>query len=259
MEVNILGSITNTHYPRMKKAEYEKLKKEINREYFYNYYLNNCNDYICKKFNINLSTVSRLVKDFEIKLTDEQIRQKIKIATEQKCLERYGVVNPFASKKVQEKIKETNIAKYGVENPFAAEEIKNKIKQTSLEKYGVKYTSQSSEVKQKIRETCLEKYGVDNYAKTQECRQKTIETLLERYGRDNVGQFGSPEHEAAIIEKYGVNNVGSLEEIKEKSRQTSFAKYGVTHYSKTTEFHKRLRKRYRYEEQYFDSLPEVAV
>lgn len=254
-----MGSTVSISRPRIKKADYENLKKNIDKEYFYIFYLNNCNDYVCKEFEINLSTLYKLLKDFEIKLTAEQLKHKNKIASEQKCLELFGKRSSFAVEATKAKIKETNFNKYGVVNPFAAEEVKNKIKQTNVDRYGVEYTSQSPEVKQKIKAACLKKYGVDNYAKTAECRQKMEATLLNRYGRVDIGQFGTPEHKTALINKYGTDCISTLDEIKEKAKQTSLSKYGVTHYSKTTEFHQRLHKRYSYGDQYFDSLPEVAI
>ena len=256
----ILGSVVNVHRPRMKKAEYEALKQKLAKDdYFYNFYLNNCNDYVCREFNINLSTVYKLVKDLEIELSPEQIKYKNKIAGEQKCLETFGVTNPFASEQVQDRIKEANLSKYGVENVFAADEIKNKIAQTTLEKYGVENVAQSAEVKQKIKNTCLAKYGVENYAQTAECREKVLDTLLKRYGRTDVGCFGSPEHTKAILEKYGTVYVTQRPEVQEKARQTSLEKFGVTHYSKTLNFHNKIRKRYVYDSQAFDSLPELAI
>ena len=231
-----MGSVTSVHRPRMKKSEYESLKNNINKEHFYNFYLNNCNDYVCSEFNINLNTVYKLLKDFDIKLTKEQVRYKNKIASEQKSLEKLGVKNPFSLTEVQAKVIETNLTKYGVENVFAAEEIKNKIKKANLENYGVEYVSQRQDVKQKVKNTCLEKYGVENFAKTLECREKAVSTMLNKYGRANLGQFGSQENAEAMIRKYGVE-----------------------HYSKTLDFHIKARKHYIYENFTFDSLPELAV
>jgi hypothetical protein len=249
------------HYPRLKKSEYEALKKTLDKEYFYNFYLNNCNDYVCKEFRINLSTLYSLIKDLEIALTKEQKRHRNKISGEQKCLEAFGAANPFSTKAVQDKIKEVNLTKYGVENVFAAEEIKEKIKHTSLSRYGVEYTSQSQEVKQKIKDTCLEKYGVDNYAKTDECQEKIRQTNLVRYGVEASAQDPSVRAKAkqTCLERYGVESTMCLPEVQAKSRQTSLARYGATHYSKTFEFHNRIRKRYIFKDEAFDSLPELAV
>ncbi len=233
-----MGSIVSTHRPRMKKAEYEIFKKNLDKDYFYDFYLNNCNDYVCTEFNLNLSTLYRLIKELGIELTDEQKKQRNKVAGEQKSLETFGVKNPFGAEKVKAKIKETNLDRYGAENPFASEEIKNKIKQSNLDKYGVEYISQSTGIKQKVETTCFEKYGVSRYSKTAECKEKTKQ---------------------AILDKYGVYSTSSLPEVREKTKRTNIEKYGTDCFFKTLEFHKKAYKRYIYDNQAFDSLPELAV
>ena len=195
-----MSSLVSTHRPRIKKAEYEALKNNLNKDYFYSFYLNNCNDFVCAEFNINLSTLYRLVKDLGIELTKEQLKYRNKIASEQKCLETFGVKNPFSAEEVKAKIRETNLNIYGAENPFAAEEIKDKIKQSNLSKYGVEYVSQRTDIKQKVEETCFKKYGVSRYSKTEECKEKTKQ---------------------AIMNRYGVHSTSVLPEVREKTKQTN--------------------------------------
>lgn len=231
-----MGSSVTVKKPRLKKDEYEMLKQKIGSEQFYTYYLNNGNEAVCQYFGISLGTMYRLLKDFNIKLTQDQKVNRNKIATEQIILAKYGVNSAFEIPMAQEKIKNTNLKHYGVENPFQATEVKNKIKQTCLNKYGVEYAAQAKSIKDKIKQTCIETYGVDNYAKTAECRDKIIKTCLDRYGRSNIGQFGSPEHLKAIIDKYGVE-----------------------YYSQTQEARQKQRVFYKYDSEYFDSLPELAV
>lgn len=233
-----MGSLVEVHRPRMKKAEYEALKKNLDREYFYDFYLHNCNDYVCTEFNINLSTLYRLIKDFGIELTKDQLKYRNKIASEQKCIETFGVKNPFGAEEVKAKIRDTNLNKYGAENPFASEEIKDKIKQTHLDKYGVEYISQSAEIKQKVEETCLKRYGAVKYSKTNECKEKTKQ---------------------AILDKYGVYSTTLLPEVQTKRAQTNIERYGVDCFFKTLDFHKKAYKHYIYNDQSFDSLPELAV
>lgn len=233
-----LGSLVEVHRPRIKKVEYEALKNNLDKEYFYSFYLNNCNDYVCAEFNINLSTLYKLVKDFGIELTKDQLKYRNKIASEQKCVEAFGVKNPFGAETVKAKIRETNLDRYGVANPFASEEIKNRIKQSNLDNYGVEYISQSAEVKQKVEETCFKRYGVARYSKTDECKEKTKQ---------------------AILNKYGVYSTSILPDVREKTRQTNIEKYGTDCFFKTLDFHKKAYKRYIYDSQAFDSLPELAV
>ena len=62
-------------------------------------------------------------------------------------LQKYGGIG-FASKEMQEKLKQQMLERYGVENPFQAEEVKEKIKRTNLERYGVECVLQREEVQQ---------------------------------------------------------------------------------------------------------------
>lgn len=256
-----MGSKVTLHRARIKKSEYEALKNSLDCDYFYNFYLNNCNDYVCREFNINLSTVYMLVRDFDISLTAEQKKYRNKISGEQKCLEIHGVLNPFAAKSVQEKIKETNLSKYGVENIFAADCTKDKIKQTNLERYGTEYASQNKDVIQKTRDTNFARYGVYNYAQTDECKEKSKKTCLERYGVEHSLQSKEVREKGVqtCLERYGVEHTACLPEVQEKAKLTSLARFGATHYSRTFDFHNRIRKHYICKDQSFDSLPELAV
>lgn len=86
-------------------------------------------------------------------------------------IDRHGGVG-FSSKKINEKIKQTNLARYGVENPTQSEIIKEKTKQNNLKKYGVEYFVQSNVFKEKYKNSCMKKYGVDNSSKNPEIKKK---------------------------------------------------------------------------------------
>ena len=60
--------------------------------------------------------------------------------------------NPFKSKEVQERIKQTNMKKYGTINPLKCNEIKNKMQVTMLKKYGGIGLG-SEKIKNKIKQT----------------------------------------------------------------------------------------------------------
>lgn len=64
----------------------------------------------------------------------------------------------------------------------------------------------------------------------------------------------------AIIEKYGVENVFQSEEIKEKIKHSMVVNYGVEHYFQNElNMCKSVFKKYVVNDEYFDSLPELAV
>lgn len=152
-----MGSKVSLKPKRMKKAEFLRLCETIDRQYFLDYFLNNGNEAVCTHFNFGLNTMYRLVKNFEIKLTSEQLKYRNKIASEQRVRALHGVNNNFQRRDVQNKIKQNNLIKYGVENQFQRNEIQDKIKQTLLQKYGYEYIAQVRDVYKKS----LTKYYFD--------------------------------------------------------------------------------------------------
>lgn len=81
----------------------------------------------------------------------------------------------------------------------------------------------------------MERYGVDNVFATKQVKEKIKQTNLNRYGRYNVGQFGSPEHNKAMIKKYGTIHSMQSETVKEKAKKTFNEKYGVDWYTQSRE------------------------
>jgi hypothetical protein len=146
---------------------------------------------------------------------------------------RYGKIKQqkikLTKEEIKNKIKETNLKKYGTEYGFQSEIVKQKIKEKCLEKYGVEYSLQSKEVKDKGKETNLKKYGTEFGSQSKIIKEKIKNTNLEKYGSDCV--FKVPEIKEKIkstfIKKYGVEHPVYLPETKEKMKKTSLEKYGV--------------------------------
>ena len=109
-----------------------------------------------------------------------------------------------------------------------AEEIKEKSKQTCRENYGADYYLQTSECIENTKNICLEKYGVTNISKIPEVRQKIKETCLE---------------------KYGVTSYLGTKDAITKNKQYFKNKYGVEH---------PILQKYVYQNQFFDSFPELC-
>lgn len=61
---------------RITKEEYQKLKSTINVQEFKDFFKVNCNDYVCNHYNITISTMYKLLKDFNIALTEEEKRKR---------------------------------------------------------------------------------------------------------------------------------------------------------------------------------------
>ena len=120
--------------------------------------------------------------------TDEEKLNRLNHASQIKE-ERYGYSSPFASSKVKQKIKESNLNKYGVDNYFKSSQFKqymednfynnkeyiqkktDKAIQTCNIKYNANSFTQTKEGKQKIKESNIKKYGIDNYAKSDDFKE----------------------------------------------------------------------------------------
>ena len=98
------------------------------------------------------------------------------------CLTKFGVENPFSSKKIKQKIKASNLKHYGVENPSQSSIIKRKKEKTCNKHFGVSNPLKSKKVLTKVQNTNLEKYGCVCTLWDEEIRKKTISTWNKNYG-----------------------------------------------------------------------------
>lgn len=121
----------------------------------------------------------------------------------------YGYTHPIHSKRVQEKIKQTNLKKYGVEYAIASIPSREKSKQTMQERYGCDYAQQSPTILQKTKDANLKNYGVENVFQSEEIKDKSKRTNLE---------------------KYNCIDPGNTDKFRQKARQTSFERFGVEYF-----------------------------
>jgi hypothetical protein len=159
------------------------------------------------------------VKEQKIKLTKEEIQNKIKETN----LKKYGTNYGFQNEIIKQKIKEKCLERYGVEYSLQSKEVKNKSKETCLKKYGTKFSSQSKIIKQKIKTTNLEKYGSDCVFKVSEIKRKIKEKLIEKYGVEHpmYCDISKQKMRKTSLEKYGVEYPTQLVEIQEKAAHTA--------------------------------------
>lgn len=148
-------------------------------------------------------------------------------------LKRYGKPKKqkikLTKEEIQNKIKATNLERYGTNYGFQNESIKQKIKETCLQKYGVEYSLQSKEVKDKSKETNLKKYGVECSLQNKEVQNRCKDTTLKKYGVEFASQSEliKEKIKATNLQKYGVEHPMYINEIKEKMKRTSLERYGV--------------------------------
>jgi hypothetical protein len=129
----------------------------------------------------------------------DHISQYVYSTSQKAILKKYGVLNPYQSEEIKEKIKKTNIEKFGVENPSQSEEIKIKKEATCLKNYGYKSGLCNIE---KRRQTCLKKYGVEFNTQNKEILEKGQKTAktLKRFKDTSIWYQGS--YELDFLEKY---------------------------------------------------------
>ena len=130
----------------------------------------------------------------------------------------------FASKKITDKVKETNLKKFGFENATQSKEIANKIsktwetvnkenvlkkrKETNLKKYGTEHHQQNPEQKEKIKNGLIEKQDGIGFA-SKKIANKVKETNLKKFGFENAMQNSGVQEKLkeTIQEKFGVSNI----------------------------------------------------
>lgn len=218
---------------------------------------------IGKKFNKNYLVIKQILIDNGIVLRTKEEDLKLRAERyEATCLETYGVANVSQNATIKIKKEMTCLANYGVTNPLQASTIKDKVKKTCIAKYGVDNPSKATAVKQKkINKVKLINESYTNVFQLEDTKAKIKQTSIAKYGVENPQKC--PAIKAKIqttnLNKYGYTCCLLNEEIKAKSIVTNLTKYGVEHFSQTKEFHSKSIKRYKYDNEVFDSLPELAL
>ena len=180
------------------------------------YYSTHNKSDVCKYFDLPNSSISFLLKFYNIKKDKKNI---VKLR-EETCLEKYGVSNPSKSKIIRDKTRKTNLERYGAEYNLCTKDFKERSKQTCLEKYGTEFANQSEEVKNKIVKSKIDRYGSLNNAykvvvsKGKETRILNSGSLKESY------KIGLENQSKVILEKYGVPYACMREEARSFSNDS---------------------------------------
>ena len=146
-----------------------EISKNVLEEFYINQ--NMTKEEICDKFNITNYSLSKLLKEYNLKKDYSSIVKK----RQQTCLDRYGVDNPSKTDVIREVISR----KQKVNSSIIVE----KGKKTKLERYGDEnYNNYSLSEKTK-----LERYGDAHYNN----REKNDRTIKEKYNVENVFQLDS--------------------------------------------------------------------
>lgn len=153
--------------------------------------------------------------------------------------------------------KKTCLEKYNVENTFQVEAFKNKAKQTKLERY----EDENYHNSEQIISTCLQKYGTANGGCAPEALEKIKATNLKHWGQEYY--FGCTDYKiktkATNLKKYGVDHIAKMPLFQHLIEQTMLNRYGVRRYAQTVDFHFKSQHKYKYNNETFDSFPELAT
>lgn len=251
------------------------LAAQINKEEFEAFYKLHSAVIVQQKYNIGYQTLLNLLKYFNIKQHTKEEAYKLKntiknipkyaLTISKDNLEQYYTNHSITEtciyfnisyEALKSLIKYYNIIK--TEEQIAKTKKEGNIR-TCLARYGTTNGGCSPEALKKIKQTNKQRYGSEYYYRTDDFKQKANKTKLERYGRANIGQFGTIEHEQAMLSTYGVATPMESEEIKQHLDDSMIKRYGVNRYAKTLEFHKKARKLYIYDTEKFDSSWELAL
>lgn len=168
---------------------------------------------------------------------NKDIQNKKKATTR----EHFGVDWPTQSKEVQNKIIESVESKYGVKNAF----------NIGLEKSIINSHTKEANLKrgQSIHNTKQELFKNDDY------RQKVINNYI----KNNKQKYGTEWTSNLDTVRQKISNSVKSKECQEKTRRTCLEKYNVPHYTQSRQYKKSAKKRYLYNNIYFDSSWELAV
>lgn len=156
-----------------------------------------------------------------------------------------------------EKMKQTNIERYGVAFNSQTKEWKESLKNTCIQKYGVDHFGKLESVKEKIRTTTVQRYGGVGF-ESAELRKKQQDTMMDKYNVSHNMQSPILKQQFfdSLIEKYG--GIGyAVEDIAEKYKSTLFDRYGTTIPQHVQSILDKAKKKYKYDDIWFDSLPEI--
>ena len=192
------------------------------------------------------------VRGYAHTCSDKKCRyENLKKESEKTCLVRHGTTNGGWTKEAQEKIKKTNQEKHGVDFWTNRE----KYKQTLEDKFGKGITSPFcvKEVQDKTKKTNLERLGVENPWSSKEVRQKCTQTRRKSGKYTNIDKF-----KKTCLKKFGVDTPLRNGKLREKGKLNYYKKTGYWHNSQNPECKKKMIRKYKYNDIFFDSAWEIA-
>lgn len=157
-----------------KSSRYTEMPFYEDLQYLY-ITLNLTKNELSKIFNCSIGPITRWIKLYNIKKSNEKRIDSIKhVLLEKKK-------DPNYQLKINNKREEKNLSLYGVRNCFQSKEKKEKIKEKLLKIYGVDNCSKSEKIKNKKARTCLLNWGKDNPSKSEIIIEKIRNTKIKNH------------------------------------------------------------------------------
>ena len=148
---------------------------------------------------------------------------------------------------------------FGVNNPQQIKEVKQKTVDTCLLKYGATNGGASATAKEKIHNTMQKHYGQHYFATD---TFKEVKEAIKQSKGYFPGQFGSPEHEQAMLAKYGKLRCGNARYFCDNYYFGSFPELALYLYCRDTGKHV-IREPYKltfiYNNQKFNYVPDFLI
>lgn len=154
----------------------------------------------------------------------------------QRNISALGVANPFSSPTIQKKIRETLMERYGVDNPMKSHLIKKRVEATCLRVYGKPNPMQSAVIKNRIVERNIRNFGVEHFYQTDEFKKKSMKTMTERYGRhfqsshlpqDTLDKLNDPIFMQIEYEKMGAPKLAKILEVNSDTIYEYLKKHSI--------------------------------
>ena len=119
----------------------------------------------------------------------------------------------------------------------------------------------SPAAKKAYRNTCLEKYGVESTNQSEEINKKRKHTMMIRYGVENAFQSKESfeKYRTTMMKRYGVSSPMQSELLKDKYRINYLQNNGYENPQQNPDVHRKSWKKYKYNDELFDSSWELAL
>lgn len=135
-------------------------------------------------------------------------------------------------------------------------ETNEKYKNTCIKKYNVSHFSQTVKFKKKFQKTCIKHFGTNFPLQQQINKNKAIQTKILKYNDKN---YTNRNKAVKTFIEHFYNNKKFHDEYLAKREQTCLLRYGCTNGGASKQAQQKIKRKYFYNNIYFDSSIEIAL